>query len=196
MGQARSAASSALDLMNMPSRVRLVRSEPLPEDVSLLLRLAAGDSEAERLAVEITERPVAVNRRAAAFFIEQILLSPEADSYRILGGASTTPVEELRRNMALLVRWLHPDVEPSGERSIFARRVTAAWEDLKTPERRAAYDAARQVAALHKAGVRRHGRRQSTMDETSLMAPMMAPPGLRGLWPRLMAYVFRGRRPG
>ena len=180
----------------MPSRVRLVRSEPLPEDVSLLLRLAAGDSEAERLAAGITERPAGINRRAAAFFIEQILLSPDADSYRILGGASTTPVEELRRNMALLVRWLHPDVEPSGERSIFARRVTAAWEDLKTPERRAAYDASRQAAALHRAGVKRLGRRQAAMEETGRMAPLMAPPGVRGLWPRLMAYLFRGRRPG
>src|SRR5262249_3277092 len=44
-------------------------------------------------------------------------------------------------NVALLMRWLHPDLEPSGERSIFISRVTAAWNDLKTPQRRAAYDA-------------------------------------------------------
>jgi curved DNA-binding protein CbpA len=40
------------------------------------------------------------------------------------------------------LRWLHPDVAASAERSIFAGRITAAWEDLKTPERRAGYDQA------------------------------------------------------
>ena len=42
--------------------------------------------------------------------------------------------------MALLLRWLHPDIDQKGERSVFAARVTKAWSDLKTPERRAAYD--------------------------------------------------------
>ena len=37
----------AIDLMHMPSRVRLVRSEPLPDGVLLLLEIAAGDQEAE-----------------------------------------------------------------------------------------------------------------------------------------------------
>src|SRR5262249_38591623 len=46
------------------------------------------------------------------------------------------------RNVALLLKWLHPDVDPRGERSVFIGKVTAAWNDLKTPERRAAYDAA------------------------------------------------------
>ena len=95
MPHVRSAVSSAVDLMNLPSRVRGARSEPLPGDVALLLRLAAGDSDAEQQAAAITERPPEVNRRAAAFFIEQILLSPDADSYRILGGTSTTSSEEV-----------------------------------------------------------------------------------------------------
>jgi hypothetical protein len=44
--------------------------------------------------------------------------------------------------MALLLRWLHPDVAGGTERSVFAGRITAAWDDLKTPERRADYDRA------------------------------------------------------
>ena len=35
----------------------------------------------------------------------------------------------------------------SGDRSLFAGRVTLAWEDLKTAERRAAYDAQQQAGA-------------------------------------------------
>ena len=79
-------------------------------------------------------------REAAAFFVEQILLYPGADSYRVLGARPDATYGELRRNMALLLRWLHPDRDRQGERAIFAARVTRAWSDLKTPERRAAYD--------------------------------------------------------
>ena len=79
-------------------------------------------------------------RKASAFFIEQILLDPEADSYRVLGADRSATASELRRNMALLLRWLHPDMDRRGTRSMFAGRVTGAWETLKTPERRAAYD--------------------------------------------------------
>jgi DnaJ-domain-containing protein 1 len=134
----------AIDLLHVPSQVRRVRSEPLPEGVVTLLRIAAGDSEAERAAAAIAERSRAVVRQAAGFFIEQILFAPNADSYQVLGASPQASASELRQNLGLLLRWLHPDVDPSGERSIFVGRVTAAWNDLKTPERRAAYDQARR----------------------------------------------------
>ena len=69
---------------------------------------------------------------------------PEADSYRVLGATAEASKSELRRNMALLLRWLHPDHDPQGARSVFANRVTRAWNDLKTQERRAAYDRSRR----------------------------------------------------
>src|SRR5262249_32076942 len=83
--------------------------------------------------------------RAATFFIEQILFAPDADSYRVLGAEPQASPAELRRNLALLLRWLHPDLDPRGERSVFIGRVTAAWNNLKTPEKRAAYDELRRL---------------------------------------------------
>jgi hypothetical protein len=133
----------AIDLLHVPSQVRLVRSAPLPDGVVALLRIAAGDAEAEDAAAALTDRPHDVVRRAAAFFIEQILFAPHADSYRVLGASPQATAGELRRNVAFLLRWLHPDLDPQGERAIFIGRVTAAWNDLKTAERRAAYDKAR-----------------------------------------------------
>ena len=56
-------------------------------------------------------------REAAGFFVEQILLFPGADSYRVLGASPEATNRELRRNMSLLLRWLHPDLDPRGERS-------------------------------------------------------------------------------
>jgi hypothetical protein len=137
----RMALKIAIDLIHVPSQVRLLRSEPLPDGVLMLLRIAAGDAEAGNTASLLADRPLDVVRRAATFFIEQILFAPNADSYRVLGTSARATSTELRQNVALLLRWLHPDLDPAVERSVFIGRVTTAWNDLKTPERRAAYDA-------------------------------------------------------
>ncbi len=142
----RTALKLAIDLLHVPAQVRLIRSEPLPDGVVLLLRIAANEAEAEREAAAMTRRSPETIRRAAAFFIEQILFAPDADSYRVLGADAAASAGELRRNAALLFKWLHPDRDAHGARAAFASRVTGAWNDLKTPERRAAYDAQRRAA--------------------------------------------------
>lgn len=144
------AVKLAIDLLHVPSQVRLVRSEPLPEGVPLLLRIAAGEEEAERSAVAVSGRSRETVRRSAVFFIEQILFAPTADSYRVLGASPQASAGELRRNVALLLRWLHPDRDANGARSVFANRVTEAWNNLKTPERRVAYEAQRRSAMPRK----------------------------------------------
>ena len=136
----RMALKTAVDLLHVPSQVRLVRSEPLPDGVPTLLRIAAADEEAAQTAAVLMDRSPEIIGKAAMFFIEQILFAPDADSYRVLGTAPQATSSELRRNVALLMRWLHPDLDQRGERSVFIGRVTTAWNNVKTPERRAAYD--------------------------------------------------------
>jgi len=145
MGDA-TALKLAMDLLHVPSRVRSMRAAALPQDVVTLLAIAAGDAEVTRQSTQASGRTQEAVRNAATFFIEQILLAPDSDSYRVLGGNSQTITGDLRRNMALLLRWLHPDMEHngSGDRSLFAGRVTQAWENLKTAERRTAYDKMQQ----------------------------------------------------
>jgi len=131
----------AIDLMQFPAQMRNLRSKPLPDGVAVLLQIASGDEEATRGAADTVCRTTEAVREAAEFYIIQILLAPDADSYRVLGAKPGAEVSELRRNMGLLLRWLHPDLDPKAERSMFAPRVTRAWNDVKTPERRAAYNA-------------------------------------------------------
>jgi hypothetical protein len=177
----------ALDLHRDPWGVRHVRQQPLPDGIGLLLAVAAGEAASEAGAVARLGCPPEVIREAAIFFIEQILLAPDTDSYRVLGAGPGAATSELRRNMALLMTWLHPDVARDGERAVFAARIAAAWNTLKTPERRAAYDRERQGAVLPthwppepvRSGGRRHrsgatGRRKSRL-------------------PRLLAYWLLGR---
>jgi hypothetical protein len=138
----------AVSLVQVPSRVRQARTEPLPAGLELLLRVAAGDAEATQFAAEQTGRPAALLHEAATFYVEQILLAPGSDSYRVLGAAPDASLADLRRNMALLVRWIHPDVAEDDPRAVFAARITKAWEDVKTPARRRDYDAVRDSERL------------------------------------------------
>ena len=134
----------AIDLFQVPSRVRHVREDALPEDMAALLRIAAGEADAVAAAVETTGRSPELLRKAATFYIEQILLAPGSDSYRVLGCTPSATSGDLRRNLALILRWLHPDVRGPSEGGVFAQRVTSAWETLKTAERRQSYDLSRR----------------------------------------------------
>ena len=202
---------AAIELNLMPSRVRALRDAPLPDGVQVVLRIAAGDTDAEREATAIVDRPVSVVRDASAFFIEQLLLHPEADSYRVLGAERGSSPAELRQNMALLMRWLHPDKNPSEERAVFVNRVNRAWDDLKTPERRDAYDrmlasrtvrprlapstAGRRGGApgsirTHHAPGATHRKRQLLVSD--LLGPVKA--GRVGLLRRLFSFLLRRKR--
>lgn len=140
MADAATAVRVAIDLLQMPSRARTIRQSPLPDGMALLLRVAATEPAATAEAAALTGRTSDVVFQASVFFVEQVLLAPGTDSYRVLGASPQSSSADLRRNMALLVRWLHPDVKQSTDRASFVNRVTVAWDDLKTAERRAAYD--------------------------------------------------------
>lgn len=130
----------AVELMHVPSQVRFFRTEPLPDGVPMVLRIAADDDEAVCAAAASTDMPREFVQQAAVFFIEQILFAPDADSYRVLGASQTATAAELRHNVALLLKWLHPDRDSVGTQSTFIRKVTEAWNNVKTPERRAIYE--------------------------------------------------------
>jgi len=129
------ALSVALDLIRMPTQVRIMRSAPLPPGVLLLLRLAASETGAECEAEEINKRSSSANRDAAIFFIEQVLLATNSDAYRVLGLDRRASSAELRRHMAYLLKWLHPDVSGDPHKARLAQRVLMAWNEVKSAER-------------------------------------------------------------
>lgn len=141
----RSALHLAIVLSQRPMMARGVRKMPLPNGVDEVLRIAAGDRDALEAAAERSKMPAVALQNAAAFYIEQVLMHGRADSYRVLGCERTATEAELRQHVALLMRWLHPDVAQHQsaallDRGVFVSRVTGAWNDLKTEERRRAYD--------------------------------------------------------
>jgi hypothetical protein len=142
------ALMTALTMMRRPSLSRTVRSAPLPRGITFLLEVAAADADALADAGAITGQSEERLIDAASFFVEQVLLYRSANSYRVLGATREESTAELRHHMALLMKWLHPDTvaaragERGIDRTVFAPRVIAAWEVLKTTKSRAAYDAA------------------------------------------------------
>jgi hypothetical protein len=136
----------SIDLLHSPLKVRSLRSVQLPDDVLGLVRIAAGDGQTIKDAAVSTGRSPKLLQEAAGFYVEQVMLHPGADAYRVLGARHDATYAQLRRNMTILLRWLHPDGDRHGERAVFASRVTEAWDHLKTDERRAAYDRSRRKA--------------------------------------------------
>jgi DnaJ-class molecular chaperone len=176
-----------------------MKSAPLPADIEDVLRIAAGDENVIRAIIESSGRSQDVLRQASTFFIEQILFAPEADSYRVLGAKRTAKPQELRRNMALLLRWLHPDAQHGEARSVYVARVTRAWEDIKTSERRRAYDVSQDNAPRRTSSTPRQasaGKRIMRRISADHLDYGTAP---RTIFQRLLVFVFghpprRGRR--
>ncbi len=188
------ALEAALAMLRRPQLARLAQRSSLPRGVTLLLEVAAGESEALLEAQTLTGRPEALLRKAASFFMEQVLLSRASDSYRVLGAGSGATPAELRRHMALILKWLHPDRVPaSGEvqhfnKSALAGLVTGAWENLKTGERRAAYDASRKTEVKTPYAAAGVASGTATPRRLALYRIEREP-----LWTRLLIYLARFR---
>lgn len=157
------ALHAALVLVKDPVSVRKLQRAELPGGIPAVLAIAIGEEAALAEAQAYTGRSRTALTEAAGFFVEQVLLDHDADSYRVLGGSRKSTHEELRHNMALLMRWLHPDLQAlrngAGDREVFSSRVTRAWEDLKNDERRRAYDRLHPPAAPSNGGTRKSARK-------------------------------------
>lgn len=135
-----SAVGLAFDLARRPALARAMRRQPLPDDVLTVIKIAAGSDEVCRTIATRAGMGVAQVREAAIVYLQAVVLHSQADSYRVLGAPRGSNQAVLREHMGWLMKWLHPDRDQSDWESALAQRVSAAWEDLKSPERRARYD--------------------------------------------------------
>ena len=124
-----------------------LRHQALPADVEELL-LAAGGSPV-RLAglAETFALPASEVLQAARFFVQELLLHADADAYRVLGVAADADDATIKRHFRALQQWLHPDRLANSPESVYSARVNHAWDLLRTPQRRTAFDAAAAAAA-------------------------------------------------
>lgn len=129
-----------LGVFREPGLVSDLRDKKLPENLPLVIRLAAGEGAALQCALDTTGESAETLVDASVFFLQQVLFAPGADSYRVLGADSDAPQDRLRDNYRWLMKWLHPDRNQDGWEAVYADRVNVAWQNLKTLARRAEFD--------------------------------------------------------
>jgi hypothetical protein len=119
----------ALDLARMPALAQSIEKPPFPNDIFEVMRIAAGSPEVCQSASQATGQPATVLIEAARFYLQQMLLRPDADSYRVLGLPPGASRELARRHLRCLLQWLHPDVNKDWD-SVYAERVLKAWHEV------------------------------------------------------------------
>ena len=119
----------ALDLARMPAFAPAMAATPLPVDILEVIRIAAESPDACRAAALTTGQPEPVLIEAARFYLQQILFSPDADCYRILGIRAGDSRESARTSMRWLLLWLHPDRNGRLD-AIYSERVLKAWREV------------------------------------------------------------------
>jgi hypothetical protein len=127
----RQAIDIALDMVSRPLLIREVQRAPLPPGVGEVIRLATGSETELEEAARGRGRDATALRQAAILFLQQALFYPGADSYRVLGLTNGATVEQIHDHRRLLLKWLHPDRNPSSWEQKLFQRVTAAAADLE-----------------------------------------------------------------
>ena len=137
----------ALAFYREPVRFRDLKDpdRPLGGDAGPLLRLAAGSNpDALQLPPDLAEHDEW--QAAARFFVQQVLLAPGADYYRLHGLPRQADATEIRSHHRLLMRLVHPDRTHTDDawQTAAAARINQAHTTLRDPEKRAEYN--RQIA--------------------------------------------------
>ena len=119
----------ALDLARMPVLAQSIDKPPLPSDIFEVMQIATASPEVCQSAARATGQPAAVLVEAARFYLQQVLLRPDADPYRVLGLPRGASRELARSHLRCLLQWLHPDVNKDLD-SVYAERVLKAWREV------------------------------------------------------------------
>jgi hypothetical protein len=129
MLEGRLALDFALELARMPTLASAMQARPLPPDTLVVIRIAAGCAETTSEAAAAARLSEESVKEAAILYLQKVLFAPGSDCHRILGVAPDAPRNVVRHHMRWLMRWLHPDRNPSEWESVFAARVLSAWRE-------------------------------------------------------------------
>jgi len=142
----------ALEFHRAPIRFRHLTDprKPLPDafgDWLVESSAALAPARISATAESLGTRPEAL-REAFLFLLRQVLLTPRADHYRVLGLSRLCTIGSIKRHHSLLVRMFHPDRLPEGdERGVtLTARINIAYRVLRDAESRGRYD--RSLPAL------------------------------------------------
>jgi DnaJ domain len=126
----KTAASAALELYSAPSLVRQFRRKALPDDILILIKVAAGEPDAIATFPAHVSRDAEHVKEIAAFYIQQIMFLSDAGDYAVLGLAPDASAEKVREHKRWLLKWLHPDRNNNRWEQNYFLRVSEAADRL------------------------------------------------------------------
>lgn len=126
-----SAVHNAWALYRQPVFSRKSSRMNLHADMLELIKIAAGDGETiQKWSAEIGTDADHL-QEAAAFYLQQIIGRPGNDAFGTIGLAADATALDIKNHKRWLLKWLHPDRNPSVWRQSLYRKVTAAAEQLE-----------------------------------------------------------------
>lgn len=119
-------------LFQEPGLRHELRRSPVPDDIDRLLALVGHDRQLlEQRARALRTEPAQL-QRIARFYVQEVLLFPDADDQRLLGAPAGADAATLKRHHRLLQSWLHPDrADPGSGEAIHSARINAAFQRLR-----------------------------------------------------------------
>ena len=127
----RAALDVALDMVQRPLLAKQAQTQPLPDGVLQLIRIAADSDENIAWTSRTRARSSREIRDAAVMFLQQVLFHPGADSFRVMGLAADATPANLHEHRKWLLKWLHPDRNPDKWESLLFRRVLDAAGEVQ-----------------------------------------------------------------
>ena len=124
------ALDAALALARTPALAAVMRAQAVPHGAQDLLRVLAGEADVLSSAKRAAGVRGEIVFAAAELYVQQVLLHPGNDAYRMLGLPPNAERALARVHFRLLLSWLHPDKNASAWRSAFTHRVIAAWKEI------------------------------------------------------------------
>lgn len=117
---------------------------PLPErfgDWLAASSAALAPANIQATAEALGTEPAAL-REAFLFLLRQVLMTAQADHYRVLGLSRGCGPEAIKQHHGLLVRMFHPDRLGEGDErgGVLTARINAAYQTLRDPQARQGYD--------------------------------------------------------
>jgi hypothetical protein len=125
------AVSAAWEVYRQPARYRTLRRQDIPTDILDVIKISGGDEAttqiwAEQLGVNAEELG-----KASSYYLHQFMAAAGNDARRLLCLDQWATAADLKMHKRWLLKWLHPDRNPSAWEANLFRRVNEAASSLE-----------------------------------------------------------------
>ena len=125
-----SAVNDAINVYRQPSRLHGLWQHGLPDDVLLVIKIAAGDADTITSSAKSNNVEEVSLREAADFYLRQMFLHAGNSRHRLLGLELEAELGVVQIHRRWLLKWLHPDRAASKWKAAYFETISSASSSL------------------------------------------------------------------